>query len=76
MKEKALFPPVREIIKLNDEKSVIEVVHGRAEDIELPHQVDIIIRHGLTAIEPLLLIRIRIYVALVDPDQLAIKISV
>jgi hypothetical protein len=32
------LPPVREIIKLNDEKSVIEVVHGRAEDIDLPHQ--------------------------------------
>jgi hypothetical protein len=34
-KEKLLY---REIIKLNDEKSAIEVVHGRAEDIDLPHQ--------------------------------------
>jgi hypothetical protein len=76
MMEKALFPPVREIIKLNDEKSVIEVVHGRAEDIDLPQQVDIIIRHGLTALEPGLLIRIRIYVALLYPDQLAIKIGI
>lgn len=34
---------LREIVKLNDEKGVIEVIHGRAEDIDLPVQVDIII---------------------------------
>ena len=39
------FP--REIVKLNDEKGVIEVIHGKAEDIDLPVQVDIIIRNSL-----------------------------
>ena len=34
----------REIVKLNDENGVIEVVHGKAEDIDLPVKVDIIIR--------------------------------
>ena len=34
----------REIIELNDDEKVIEVVHGKAEDIDLPTQVDIIVR--------------------------------
>ena len=36
--------PSREVVKLNDEKGVVEVIEGRAEDIDLPQQVDIIIR--------------------------------
>ena len=39
-----LFLFFREIVKLNDENGVIEVVHGKAEDIDLPVKVDIIIR--------------------------------
>merc|ERR1711922_50020 len=34
---------LREIIELNDDEKVIEVVHGKAEDIDLPTQVDIIV---------------------------------
>ena len=34
----------REIVELNDTGGVIKVVHGKAEDIELPEQVDIIVR--------------------------------
>ena len=34
----------REIVKLNDENGLIEVVYGKAEDIDLPVKVDIIIR--------------------------------
>ena len=30
--------------QLNDDEKVIEVVHGKAEDIDLPTQVDIIVR--------------------------------
>ena len=39
--------PSREVVKLNDEKGVVEVIEGRAEDIDLPQQVDIIIRSVL-----------------------------
>ena len=31
-------------MELNDEGGVVEVIHGRAEDIDLPVKVDIIVR--------------------------------
>eukprot|EP00088_Acartia_fossae_P015878 TRINITY_DN1880_c0_g1_i1.p1 TRINITY_DN1880_c0_g1~~TRINITY_DN1880_c0_g1_i1.p1 ORF type:complete len:413 (-),score=82.42 TRINITY_DN1880_c0_g1_i1:66-1304(-) len=34
---------LREVIELNDENGIIEVIHGKAEEIELPSQVDIIV---------------------------------
>ena len=34
---------LKEIVELNDEEGVIEVVHGRAEEVELGTRVDIII---------------------------------
>jgi len=34
---------LREIVELNDEGGVVEVIHGRAEDIDLPVKVDIIV---------------------------------
>ena len=34
---------LREIIELNDEEGVIEVVHGKAEDIDIETKVDVII---------------------------------
>ena len=40
-------------MKLNDPRGVIEVVEGRAEDIDLPVQVDIIIRHTIPIIHQL-----------------------
>jgi len=34
---------LREIVELNNENGVVEVIHGKAEDIKLPDQVDIIV---------------------------------
>jgi len=34
---------LKEIVELNDEEGVIEVIHGKAEEINLPQQVDIIV---------------------------------
>jgi len=34
---------LREIVELNDEEGVIQVVHGRAEEVDLPTKVDIIV---------------------------------
>ena len=34
---------LKEIVELNDEEGVIEVVHGRAEEVELGTRVDTII---------------------------------
>ena len=38
-----LVDVLREIVKLNDEEGVIEVVHGKAEEVELETKVDIIV---------------------------------
>ena len=38
-----LVDVLKEIVELNDEEGVIEVVHGRAEEVELGTRVDIII---------------------------------
>jgi len=34
---------LREIVELNDEEGVIEVIHGKAEDVEIENKVDVII---------------------------------
>lgn len=37
------FSVLKEIIELNDEEGIIEAIHGKAEEIELPGKVDIIV---------------------------------
>ena len=34
---------LKEIVELNDEEGVIEVIHGKAEDVEIENKVDVII---------------------------------